>query len=264
MFSGNLPARYIYTALTVPAFGIMYLFTALVIFAGFPFLVLRRKTAIKMFMQFWAKSIFYIIGKRIHIQGTENLKTAKHYILLANHSSLFDIVAIASVFPDLTWFGHERLLKIPVFRKVLQLTDYIPMRKATIANTKEMIRQLTARSATGNIAIFPEGTRTLDGRLNDFFRGFIILLRTTEVNALPVTLNGFYELKPKNRFHIDFSSTLGMVIHKPVPGEDLKNKSDREIAGHIKSIIESSLTGYHEGITDEIQLKPGTLGNERR
>lgn len=264
MLTRNIPAKYIYTVLTVPAFGIMYLFTVLVILAGFPFLVLRRKAIIKILIQFWAKSIFYIIGKRIDILGTENLKTTKHYILLANHSSLFDIIAIASVFPDLAWFGHERLLKIPVFRKVLQLTDYIPMRKATIGNTKEMIRQLTVRSATGNIAIFPEGTRTLNGRINDFFRGFIILLKTTEVNALPVTMNGFYKLKPKNRFHIDFSSTLGMVIHKPVPGEDLINKSDREIAGHIKSIIESSLTGYPEHITDEIQLKPDTLRNERR
>jgi 1-acyl-sn-glycerol-3-phosphate acyltransferase len=193
-------------------------------------------------MQVWARTIFILIGKKLHIEGAQNIKKDEKYILMANHSSLFDIIAIVSFFPGLSWFGHERLTRIPVFRMVLKLTDYIPMRKTSIKNTREMINQLVEKSKHHTIAIFPEGTRTLNGKVNDFYRGFIILLRSAEIDLLPVTLNGFYELKPKNRFYIGFNSELKVTIHKPVRREELINKTDMEIINTVKSIIESSVT----------------------
>ena len=93
---------------------------------------------------------------------------------------------------------------------------------------------------TRTVAIFPEGTRTLDGKLNSFYRGFIHLLRATENDILPVTLNGFYKLKPKNRFHIHFGSRLGVVIHPPIEGQELAPVSDREIMDRISTVIESA------------------------
>ena len=206
-----------------------------------PFLYLRMKKTVLFLMQFWARSVFILIGKRLHIEGVENINKDERYILMANHSSLFDIIAIVAFFPGLTWFGHERLTRIPIFRKVLKLTDYVPMKKTNIKNTKEMINQLVEKSKLNTIAIFPEGTRTLNGKVSDFYRGFVILLRSTEIDVLPVTLNGFYELKPKNRFYIGFDSRLNATIHKPVRRKELIDKNDLEIVNTVKGIIESSV-----------------------
>ena len=104
-----------------------------------------------------------------------------------------------------------------------------------------MISQLVEKSKSHTIAIFPEGTRTLNGKVNDFYRGFVILLRSTDIDVLPVTLSGFYELKPKNRFYIGFNSKLSVTIHKPVSRSELINKNDIEIIDTVKSIIESSV-----------------------
>jgi 1-acyl-sn-glycerol-3-phosphate acyltransferase len=234
--------------LSVLVFGIMYLFTAVMILIGLPFIFLDRNRIVRFLMRFWAKAIFVILGKRIIIEGIENIRDNLHFILVANHSSLFDIIAITSLIPDVSWFGHERLLKIPVFRRVLLLTDYIAMKKTNLKNTREMISQLISKSNHSNIAIFPEGTRTLDGKLNDFYRGFIILLRASAtINVLPLTLNGFYSLKPKNRSYIDFGSKLHITIHPPFTRESLIDRSDREIAAVIKDTIESSLlNGYND------------------
>jgi 1-acyl-sn-glycerol-3-phosphate acyltransferase len=240
MAGKNITRIKIYAFLSAMAFGLMYLFTALMILIGFPFIILKQKRIVKFLMRFWARFIFLIIGKKLHVEGLENIRNDLHFILLANHSSLFDIIAIVSVIPDLSWFGHERLLKIPIFRRVLLLTDYIPMRKTSVRNTKEMIDQLILKSKDHNIAIFPEGTRTLSGKINDFYRGFIILIRASEINALPVTLNGFYSLKPKNRNWIDFSARLSVIIHEPIKREFLINKTDREIADIIKATIEAA------------------------
>jgi 1-acyl-sn-glycerol-3-phosphate acyltransferase len=125
---------------------------------------------------------------------------------------------------------------------MLLMTDYIPMRISNIQNTRIMLEALEERGKQRSIAIFPEGTRTLDGKLNSFYRGFIYLLRATGNDILPVTLNGFYKLKPKNRFSIHFGSKLGAVIHSPLNGREMALKTDKEILDRVIEIIESANT----------------------
>jgi 1-acyl-sn-glycerol-3-phosphate acyltransferase len=232
----------VFILLTIAAFGILYIFTAVMILIGFPFIFFKMKKTVGILMGFWAKSVFFIIGKKLHVEGLQNLKKGDKYILIANHSSLFDIIAITAFYPGITWLGHERLMKIPVFRQVLRMTDYVPMKKTNASHTRQMITRLTESSKSHTIAIFPEGTRTLNGKMNEFYRGFIYLLRAAEINILPVTLNGFYRLKPKNRFYIDFNSRISLIIHKPVEKDSVINMNDSEIISHVKNIIESSLS----------------------
>jgi 1-acyl-sn-glycerol-3-phosphate acyltransferase len=116
------------------------------------------------------------------------------------------------------------------------------MQISNIKNTRFMLESLEEKAKNRTVAIFPEGTRTLDGKLNSFYRGFIYLLRATENDILPVTLNGFYKLKPKNRFSIHFGSRLGMVIHTPLEGGTLARLTDREIMDKVTEVIESENT----------------------
>jgi 1-acyl-sn-glycerol-3-phosphate acyltransferase len=231
-----------YTFLTISAFGILYLFTGIIIITVFPLAFLRMKGAVRLVMRFWARTVFRLIGKKLHVEGLERIEKNGKYILIANHSSLFDIMAITSFFPGVSWFGHERLIKIPIFSQILRMTDYVPMKKSSIRNTKLMIDRLISKSKGHTIAIFPEGTRTLDGKINEFYRGFIHVMRASDINILPVTLNGFYILKPKNRFYINFSSRITVIIHEPVSRESLIEKDDNEIISILRNIIESSLS----------------------
>jgi len=105
-----------------------------------------------------------------------------------------------------------------------------------------MLNSLEEKARQRTVAIFPEGTRTLDGKLNSFYRGFIHLLRATEHDILPVTLNGFYKLKPKNRFSINFGARLAVVIHRPIGGPELSGRTDNEIMDRISEVIESANT----------------------
>lgn len=230
----------LYTLITVPLFGILYIFTAAIVLICLILAWLRLKRLLRQLTQFWAKMVFIIIGKRFSLHGKENIRKGEKYILVANHSSLFDIMAIMSFYPGVSWFGHERLLKIPLFGMILKMIDYVPFTKPTVKNTREMINQMIIKSRNKTVAIFPEGTRTTDGNINDFFRGFIYLFRTSDVGILPVTLNGFYNLKPKTRMAINFNSKLEVIIHKPLTREELINKTDSEIIDIVKTIIESA------------------------
>jgi 1-acyl-sn-glycerol-3-phosphate acyltransferase len=230
----------IYTVISFFVFAILYSYTAVGVLIILVFSWLHMKGMIRILSQLWAKSVFLIIGKKFSIQGLENINSEEKYILVANHASLFDITAIMSFYPGISWFGHERLLKVPLFGKILKMTDYVPFRKPTYTNTRKMLAQLIEKSKFQTVAIFPEGTRTLDGKINVFLKGFIYLFRSSEISILPVTLNGFYRLKPKNRFYINFDAKLNVIIHKPIRKEELINKTDNEIIETVKAVILSA------------------------
>ena len=230
----------LYAVLSIFLFAILYCYTAIGVFITLIFVWLHLKAPIRILSQLWAKSVFLIIGKKFRVKGKENIEKGKKYILVANHASLFDIVAIMSFYPGVSWFGHERLLKVPLFGQILKMTDYVPFKEPNYRNTRQMIEQLVNKSKHQSVAIFPEGTRTVNGKINQFYRGFIYLFRTREIEVLPVTLNGFYNFKPKNRFYINFDSKLSVVIHKPINREELIQKTDAEIIETIKTIIESA------------------------
>ena len=237
--------RRFHTVLSVPVFIYLYSFTAVMVFLILIQAYLKWKGGIRFMMGFWARTVFPLMGKKLHIEGRDHIARGERYILLANHASMFDIIAIMSFYPDVSWFGHERLLRIPLFKQMLIMTDYIPMRMSNISNTRKMLLSLEEKAGHRTVAIFPEGTRTLDGKLNSFYRGFIHLLRATGNDILPVTLNGFYKLKPKNRFHINFGSRLGIVIHPPINGKELVPATDHEIMDRITEVLESANTDHH-------------------
>jgi 1-acyl-sn-glycerol-3-phosphate acyltransferase len=232
----------IYILLSILVFGVLYVYTAIGVLLVIILSWFNAKSPVRFLSKIWAKSVFLIMFKRLHITGKDNIKKDEKYILLSNHASLFDIVAITSFYSEVSWFGHERLLKVPIFGQFLRLTDYVPFKEPTITNTRHMLEQLLEKAKNQSVAIFPEGTRTTSGRINPFYRGFFYLFRTRNIDILPVTLNGFYDLKPKNRFYINFGSRLDIVIHKPIPRGELIDKSDGEIIETVKSVIESA---YH-------------------
>jgi 1-acyl-sn-glycerol-3-phosphate acyltransferase len=228
------------TLLSILAFGLLYTYTAIGVIMLLPLTWLNARRPVQIMTQVWAKSVFVVLFKRLHITGKEHIRRDKKYIVVANHASLFDIVAIMSFYPEVSWFGHERLLKVPVFGRFLKLIDYVPFKEPTVTNTRHMMEQLMERANNQSVALFPEGTRTLDGKINPFFRGFIYLFRTRDIGILPITLNGFFDLKPKNRFYINFRSKLNVVIHQPISREELAEKNDAEIINRVKSVIESA------------------------
>jgi 1-acyl-sn-glycerol-3-phosphate acyltransferase len=236
----------LYPLFTVIIFGVLYFYTAIGVLLVLIMASLGMKKPVSALFKGWAKSVFCIMGKRFPVHGMENIREGDHYILVANHASLFDIVAIMSFYHGISWFGHERLLKIPVFGRLLKLTDYVPFQEPNYRNTRKMIEQLVIKSRRNTIAIFPEGTRTLSGKINSFYRGFIYLYRATDLEILPVTLNGFYELKPKNRMAINFGSKLDVVVHKPIKREDLEGKTDIQIVDYVREIIESAYKGARQ------------------
>ncbi len=226
--------------LSILAYLVLYTFTAIIVLITILLVTLNLKKLLNSILRFWAKTIFFVLGKNIKITRMENQQDSKKYIIVANHGSLFDIPAVMSHFPDIAWLGKEYLIKIPIFGKALKMTGYIPVRTSGVKNTKEALQQLIEKSGIKSVAIFPEGTRTENGDLLRFYKGFIRVMQSSQMDIIPITLNGFFQLKPKTTWIIDFSSKLEIVIHKKIYFKSLEDKDDEEIIKIVKETIASA------------------------
>lgn len=220
--------------------GLLYFFTFLIVVSVIFLSIFRLNKAVVATVNFWAKGTFYIVAKPLNIKGKENIDKNKKYILVANHSSAFDIMAIMSFLPGLSWLGKAGLMKIPLLKNALKAINYVPMKSSDLRNTKEMISKMVKNAGAQTIGIFPEGTRTLTGKFSKFRKGFLHVFRATETDILPVTLNGFYKFKPKGSKYMNYSSKLEVIIHEPIKRETIIEKSDEEILELTRSVISSA------------------------
>lgn len=234
----KIAAYYLYTLL---AYIILFILTTVIVLLGLLFYGLRWERAKNAVIHAWAWGAFLLIGKRLHTEGLEHCEKGKNYILMANHTSLFDIMGIMSIFPGVAWFGKEYLLKIPVFGTLLRANNYVPVKTTDLRNTKEMVKELTSHANNHTVAIFPEGTRTVTGEMGKFKKGFIHVLRASERDILPVTLIGFFEFKPKIRSYFKYNVRLKLTIHPALPYSELKDLNDNEIINLVQSRIGSAL-----------------------
>jgi len=229
---------------TLCVYALQYTFTAIIVLIGICVSYLKLKSINRFGHLIWAKSMFFFMGKRVHIEGKDNYDRSKKYILVANHASIYDIPAIMSVVPGVSWIGREYLVRILGFGRLLKMNDYIPIEPGQPGRSRQSIKQAIAHAKDGiTVAIFPEGTRTLDGQLGTFKKGFIHILRATHLDILPVTLNRFYSLKPKTRFTIVSKGKLEIIIHPPIDNKKLLPMTDNEIIDVVKKTILSSYQG---------------------
>lgn len=222
----------------------LHTLTALSVLFSLLFNTVGWQKGVRFVILVWARGSFFVIGKRLKIEGRENLDKSRKYILMANHASMFDIMGVMSICPSVAWFGKAYLSKVPVFGKVLDVINYVPMQTTNLRNTKEMVNKLIQHTNNQTVAIFPEGTRTMDGELSRFRKGFLHVLKASELDILPVSLIGFYEFKPKNRFYFRHSAKLIAKIHPPILFSDLRNVEDKEIITMVQTKIESALPQY--------------------
>lgn len=229
---------YIYTSLS---YLILYPFTFINVLIILILNVFKLEKAIRAILHFWARGTFIIVGKSFKLEGKEHIDKNRRYILMANHASMFDIMAVMAIYPSVSWFGRAHLLNIPIFGTFLKAINYIPMKSTDLRNTKQMVGQLIDKTKNQTVAIFPEGTRTVNGEINNFKRGFLHVLKASKLDILPVSLVGFFEFKPKDRYYFDYSVKLSATIHKPISYSKLENLSDKEIIRTVQSKIESAL-----------------------
>jgi 1-acyl-sn-glycerol-3-phosphate acyltransferase len=149
---------------------------------------------------------YLIMGHRLRIEGRENLPKQPPFVLLGNHTSHLDALVLGAAIP---WRLHDRVFPIAAgdtfFDNPLKTTfaagvlNALPMwRRKTSTQALKQLRERLVEQSCGYI-IFPEGTRSRDGKLNHFKPGLGMLLAETDIPTVPCHLRGAFEAWPAHK-----------------------------------------------------------------
>ena len=168
----------------------------------------------------WAWTILTVTGVDVVVEGSENLQPGQPYVIIANHQSHFDSLAIAwGLGIQIRWVGKQELRRIPVFGYALYMLRHILIDRTNHERAVASIRQGVKRLGPGtSILFFPEGTRSADGQLQAFKKGAFVTALEAGFPILPVAVKGSREVLPKNSL-VFYPGRIYVTVAPPIPTE---------------------------------------------
>jgi 1-acyl-sn-glycerol-3-phosphate acyltransferase len=196
-------------------------------------------------------SVFRICGTKIEVTRSPAIEPKRGYAIISNHQSLFDIVLI----------GGLMFTNYPKYVAKKELAKWIPSislnlnkggnavidrddRKQAVEAIHEMAENAQARNVS--VVIYPEGTRSRDGRLGKFRRaGTMTMLDTADrLPVIPVTIDGSWRLLRYNLKPIPFGTTVKVDFGDPIPRTI---EDSVTVAEQARQVISANLDAWRRG-----------------
>ena len=228
-------------ALLATAFGNLYLVFGTLVMATLACLVgLIDRSGNTTFQvgRLWSRGIFLASGLKLRTRFAGGLDSSRPVIYMANHQSLFDIPALFLTLPgQARMLAKESLFKIPIFGWAIRLGGFISIDRKDRSGAKQSFDSAVERLRSGTSAlIFPEGTRSRDGRLAPFERGGLLLALKSGLPIVPVGIEGTFEVQPKGSFAIR-PRTIAVRYGEPIEVERYGIRDRAELTRKVREAV---------------------------
>jgi 1-acyl-sn-glycerol-3-phosphate acyltransferase len=182
-----------------------------------------------------------LAGVNVVIEGLDRLDPARNYIFMANHVSNIDPPILVPIIPRRTSVLVKReLFRIPILGYAMRLGDLVAVDRANREAAVDSVRRAVEVLKRGlNMVIFPEGTRSRDGRMLPFKKGPFYLALDSGVPVVPVSMVNTFQIWPKGHFYIK-PLTARVVFHEPLNPQDFATRDD--LMNAVRDKIASVLT----------------------
>jgi 1-acyl-sn-glycerol-3-phosphate acyltransferase len=202
-----------------------------------------RKRLLHQFTCFWASLYtWFNPAWPVTIEGREKIDPDTAYVIVANHQSLLDILVFFRLFNHYKWVSKIENFRLPFVGWNMRLNDYIELKRGDKASIVQMLRKCRQALAAGNsIMMFPEGTRSPDGRLRRFKHGAFELAKDSRAPILPIVLSGTSNALPKRGFVLRGRHPIRVRILEEIPYESFAGDSVEELTSRVRGVIAAEL-----------------------
>lgn len=183
----------------------------------------------------WAGWLLTAAGVEVRVEGARRLNPGEPAILACNHQSIFDIWALLHALPgSLRFVAKEELSRIPIFAGAFRAAGHVFIDRSSPASALRTMEEAGRKMRRDGLAlvIFPEGTRSPDGRLRSFKRGPFRLAKRTTAAIHPVALDGGARILAKGRRRIR-AGVLRIGVGEPVPPAEAERMDRGELARRV-------------------------------
>jgi 1-acyl-sn-glycerol-3-phosphate acyltransferase len=139
------------------------------------------------------------------------------YVVVCNHQSMADIPLISNLPWEMKWLAKVELFRTPVLGWMMRLAgDICVERNNPRSGALALIKAQHILEQKCSVMIFPEGTRTLDGRVRQFTDGAFHLAIKAKVPILPLAIEGSFNCIPKNTWKFGKPSDIYLKVLPPI------------------------------------------------
>lgn len=159
---------------------------------------------------------------RRKIEGLENIDKKKSYVIVINHNSMTDILALYFLPLNFRWVSKREVFRIPYVGQLLTIHGDIAIDRSKGADSMRKVtedgKMWIGRGAS--IAMFPEGTRSKSGEMGRFKQGAFALAKEAGVEILPVVMHGTRTVL--NKFYlVNWRNVLKVSVLPPISAEEV-------------------------------------------
>lgn len=178
-----------------------------------------------------ALKIFKTIKARYRVTAAEPLNPDDNYIFMSNHQSLFDLPLIFATMPGtIRFIAKKELFTIPIFGKALSLSECIPIDRFNPIYNQASFNQAKEKIQSGiSVWLFPEGTRSKDGKLLPLKSGGVRLAQETGCKIIPVAIRNTKNIAPARTWNLAFDQEVSIHIGKPIDVAEIQGPESQKI-----------------------------------
>jgi 1-acyl-sn-glycerol-3-phosphate acyltransferase len=203
----------------------------------------RRKVLLHRFTCFWASLYTWLNPVwPVTVVGREKIRPDAPYVMVANHLSLLDVLVLFRLFTHFKWVSKIENFRVPFIGWNMSLNRYIKLRRGDRGSVIQMMKACEKTLAQGNpIMMFPEGTRSQDGRMRPFKTGAFELALKTGSPILPIVIRGTADALPKRGFVLQGRHLISITVLDEIPAESFAGATVEELTASVRELIAAEL-----------------------
>jgi len=179
---------------------------------------------------------------RIKVIGRDNIKRDETYVIVSNHQSGADIIVLFLLWKTYKWVAKKSLYYFPFIGWNMWLSRYIAVDRGKKSSMHRMMVEAAKTLRSGvSVMIFPEGTRSKDGRLQTFKTGAFHLALETGKPILPIVIKGTSMAIRKGGFLVNRNHDIQALVLPPIPYEKMQGMDAREVTFMVHDIMMKEL-----------------------
>lgn len=188
----------------------------------------------------WSSLILKTTGVRVSVQGLDRLDPRRSYVLAVNHQSIYDIPILFAALPlQLRIVAKASLGSFPFLGWHLRRTGHLLVdRKNPGADIVDKMGRLVSESHS--LIVFPEGTRSVDGRVGRFKKGSFVVAIEAQLPVVPVSVAGSRFVMSKGQLMVR-PGDVRVMVHEPIPTAGVTRQQVIEFGNHVRDVVRSAV-----------------------
>jgi 1-acyl-sn-glycerol-3-phosphate acyltransferase len=196
----------------------------------------------------WSWLLCRVNPVRVRVHGRENAVPGQSYVVMSNHQSHFDILAFYGHWGrQFRWVMKEELRKAPGLGWYCAAGGHIFIDRSSREKAIESLKRAKPLLDGGvSVMFFPEGTRSKDGRIQDFKKGGFMMALDLGLPILPVSISGSRHVLPGRTLKL-LPGTIDITIQEPIDVSRYGLEERDRLMADVKAAICRGLTPWERG-----------------